>query len=246
MASQEKVNVFQIFLSDLNEDLSPELERRSNSIKQLFFNSNYKLFKNDDLREFIKTNYKEDVLWAYDKLIPYSYKADLGRFCLINTFGGWYVDIGMSTWNKDLNFENINKLDMIVFTDIQQGTLSSWGLYTTPFYSKPNNPVLEYAIELIVENCKTNYYGRTQLCPTGPNLFGRAMATKGHDMVVVYGTHMQLTPTFKIQNYAVVLPDGFILIYGKNNTGGDLTNLGTKSTNNYGDLWRAKNIYKDI
>jgi mannosyltransferase OCH1-like enzyme len=43
----------------------------------------YHLFDDNDCREFIKDNFSSEVLWAFDKLIPGAYKADLWRYCMV-------------------------------------------------------------------------------------------------------------------------------------------------------------------
>ena len=41
------------------------------------------LYDNNSSYEFIKTHFDTDVLEAFQKLKPYSYKSDLFRFCYI-------------------------------------------------------------------------------------------------------------------------------------------------------------------
>ena len=43
----------------------------------------FHLYDEDTCREFIKNNFEEDVLNAYNSLIPCSYKSDLWRFCVL-------------------------------------------------------------------------------------------------------------------------------------------------------------------
>ncbi len=246
MTEEKKVNVSQIFLTD-NEDeikIPPLLQQRTESIKKMFGNLNeYKLYTNSTLRQFISENYPERVLKAYDKLKPYSYKADLGRFCVVNKVGGWYFDIGTYGFRENLSLQIDENIDMIVASDMQKYVQRFFCAWTGIFYSKKNNPILSKAIEIIVENCESNYYGKTQLDPTGPVVFGKALAMLGTDMNIIYAHHMELTPGMVKKNVAFVLPEGFILCFCKNCSGGDLTALGCTGVNNYGDMWRQKNIY---
>lgn len=237
------MNVFQIYLTDEENELPPVMKARSASIASLFANANHTLYTNSSLRNFIRDNYSESVLNAYDKLVPYSYKCDLARYCLINKLGGWYFDIGLHTTLKGVSIQGIENLDMIAFSDMHKFTGSIWSALSGCFYSKPNNPVLQKAIDLIVYHCHTEYYGKTQLDPTGPNLFGRAIAELGGDMNIIYGSHMELTPGLKFTNEAIVMPDGVILAYCKNGVGADLTCLGGKGVNNYAELWKTRKIY---
>jgi mannosyltransferase OCH1-like enzyme len=242
----DQVNVTQIYLSDDEQPLPPILHARSESIRKLFINVNeYKLYTNSSLRQFISENYPERILRAYDKLKPYSYKADLGRFCVINKVGGWYFDIGVYGYQENLQLEFEKDLDMIVASDMQKYVFRFFSAWTGVFYSKKDNPVLQEAIDMIVENCEKNYYGHTQLDPTGPTVFGKALAIHGADLKIIYAWHTELTPDMSKKNKAFVLPNGFILCFCKNCNGGDLTELGGRGVNNYGDMWRQKNIYNE-
>lgn len=235
------MEISQIFLTD-NEDatLSPFLQQATNTIRQSFPNDNYTLYDKESLRRFIADNYDADVLWAYDSLRPYSYKADLGRFCLLNKLGGWYFDIAVRIMNP---VEVGPRIEFLAFRDIQRFSYTSWACSTTILYSKPDSIALTTAIEMIVDNCREKYYGITPLCPTGPTLLGAALAANGGDANAVFGDYIELTPSHEQKNRAFVLPDGTIMAWSKPSGGGDLTGLGAKGVNNYNQLWQSRNVY---
>ena len=234
------MNVSQIFLSDSDAELSSFLKHATSTVQGAFPDADYQLYNKESLRCFIEENYEEEVLWAYDCLKPYSYKADLGRFCLLNKLGGWYLDIGVRMVNPVEVGERIN---FLAFRDIQRFSFTSWACATTVLYSKPDNSALQAAIEMIVANCKEQYYGITPLCPTGPTLLGKALASNGSQADFVYGDYLELTPTHEQKNRAFVLPDGTIMAWSKPSGGGDLTGLGAKGVNNYNELWAARAVY---
>lgn len=234
------MNVSQIFLSDSDVELSPFLKHATGTVQGAFPNANYQLYNKETLRNFISENYGESVISAYDCLKPYSYKADLGRFCLLNKLGGWYLDIGVRMVNP---VEVGERIDFLAFRDIQRFSFTSWACATTVLYSKPDNTALQFAIEMIVNNCKNKYYGITPLCPTGPSLLGAALAANGGETNFVYGDYLELTPTHEQKNRAFVLPDGTIMAWSKPSGGGDLTGIGAKGVNNYNELWAAKQVY---
>ena len=68
----------------------------------------HNIFDENDCREFIKTNFDNFVLEAYDKLIPSSYKSDLWRYCVLYKNGGIYFDI---------KFMCVNNFNLIALTD---------------------------------------------------------------------------------------------------------------------------------
>ena len=234
------MNVSQIFLSDSDAELSPFLKHATGTVQGAFPNADYQLYNKETLRNFISENYGESVVSAYDCLKPYSYKADLGRFCLLNKLGGWYLDIGVRVVNP---VEVGERIDFLAFRDIQRFSFTSWACATTVLYSKPDNTALQFAIEMIINNCKNKYYGITPLCPTGPSLLGAALAANGGETNFVYGDYLELTPTHEQKNRAFVLPDGTIMAWSKPSGGGDLTGIGAKGVNNYNELWAAKQVY---
>lgn len=234
------MEISQIFLSDTDTELSPFLQHATGTVKNAFPDANHTIYDKETLRNFIAENYDEHVLWAYDCLKPYSYKADLGRFCLLNKLGGWYMDIAVRVVNP---VEIGPRIQFLAFRDIQRFSFTSWACATTVLYSRPNNDALQTAIEMIVANCTQHYYGITPLCPTGPTLLGKALACNGSQADFIYGDYLELTPTYEQKNRAFILPDGTIMAWSKPSGGGDLTGLGAKGVNNYNELWARRDVY---
>jgi mannosyltransferase OCH1-like enzyme len=230
----------QIYITDKPGALPPALQQASQSLKNLFPEHCYLLFGLDDLRGLITKCFDAPVLRAFDGLAPYSYKSDLGRFCILYEFGGWYFDIAIAghqpiTVGADL--------DAIFFRDIQRYSGSSWSVQGAAIYAKPRNPIFLSAIQQVIENHKNNFYGITPLCPTGPTLLGQAIARHGTSPRIIFGDFLALTPLHANLNTAFVLPDGQILAWGKRAQGGDLTALGAVGSNNYNELWKNRAIY---
>tara|TARA_B100000579_G_scaffold416943_1_gene413026 strand:- start:368 stop:1135 length:768 start_codon:yes stop_codon:yes gene_type:complete len=244
--------VSQIFISDTREKLSPFLEFTSQSISKSFKDCKHKIYNNEELREFIKLNYPNEVVWAYDKLRPYSYKSDLGRFCLLYKLGGWYFDIGIRSV-KGINIEN--DIDMICFRDEQRHSKTSWAASGGIIWSKPENSILAAAIEGIILNCKQNWYGRTPLCPTGPALYGEAIVKHNREKNIIFGDLVRPMIPFTRRNFPYfkhIFKAKFVLPYYKTigivkpSSGGDLKSLGVKGGNNYNHYWHTRSVYNDI
>ncbi len=238
-------NIFQIYISDSNE-IPTQLTDCMESIKANSNGYKYQLYRGDELREFIKKNFDKDVIWAYDKLTPYSYKADLGRYCLLQKYGGWYFDISTSMTAK---LPIVKNLSNIVFRDTPYPAgRSAWETSTSVIYSEAGNDLTKIAIDMVVENCKADFYGTFTLDPTGPGLFGRALAKIGPSKTTVNGMYLSLTPHHKLKNFACILPSGKILAWGKKTHGTNLSDglgsFGAKGTNSYIELYKARKIYK--
>jgi mannosyltransferase OCH1-like enzyme len=233
--------VSQILLSDdPSLDLPPYLRHTVESARKAFPTCTHKIYTYQTLRDFISEHYDGEIVETFDTLRPFAYKADLGRYCLLNAIGGWYFDISLqllmgATFSDEVEF--------LAFRDIQKHSRTTWSCMTAAIYSRPNNRVLQTAIDLIVRNRKENYYGVTPLCPTGPTLLGEALAVNRANPRHVFGDFLELTPTHDHKNSAFVLPDGRILAWGKRAPGGDLSTLGVRGGNNYNELWKAHQIY---
>jgi len=154
------LNIFQTWHS---KNLPPIMAKNVEFIKQRNPAFKYMLFDDNDCREFIKTNFKLDVLNAFDTLVPGAYKADLWRYCVLYIKGGIYLDI---------KYMPINGFKFIALTEKEHWVLDvdNNGIYNALIVAKPGNNILLRAIDKIVDNVKNRYYGNSCLEPTGPLL----------------------------------------------------------------------------
>ena len=235
------MQVSQIFISDSADGLPPYLSRCVERVKSAYAHMPHVLYGDPQLREFIQNHFDADVLLAYEKLNPYSYRSDLARYCLLYELGGWYIDISITPLTT-LNVQS--DVDTLACRDIQMHSKTSWACSTAVLFSRSRHPVFETAIQKVVENCRTEYYGVSPLCPTGPTVLGQAFAEYGADPRVVFGDLQALTPQHPNKNLAFVLPDGTLLALYKPAPAGDLAALGATGTNNYNDLYRAHTVYR--
>jgi len=234
--------VAQILLTDSSScDLPPRLQRNVETARLAFPHCRHTLYDKESLRAFIAEHYSAEVVETYDALRPYAYKADLGRLCLLNITGGWYVDIGVT---MEVGLDLGTNFEMLLFRDDVKYFPTCWSCQTSLLFSKPKSKVLQTAIELIVRNRKQGYYGISPLCPTGPHLLGRALAVNDGNDRHLYGDYMALTPARRQKNMAFVLPDGTIFAWGKRAAPGDLSALGVRGGNNYVQLWNSRQIYE--
>ena len=236
-------NISQIFISEGDYGLSKDLQENCNKVKDLYHDYSYKLFNDELIKSFLSKYYESYVLNTYKALVPFSYKSDFARFCILYQIGGWYFDIGL---RLNQRFEVDESTNLVFFRDINIYSQTSWACAGGIIYSKPGNKILSKAIQLIVENVENQYYGLTPLCPTGPTLWGKAIASIGIGQNDIIGDFQELTPRHKNKNKAMILPDGTIFAFNKNAPGGDLKSLGCEGTNNYNDLWHAQSIYKNL
>ncbi|MFT8973745.1 glycosyltransferase family 32 protein [Zymomonas mobilis] len=240
----------QVFIVDnfkIPEKLPEKINKNAEIAKYLYPNAKYKMWGGEELRNFIGEKLGDDVLNAFDTLAPYSYKCDLARYCLMYVYGGIYFDLAiklLNPWNIPLQYgvaafmENYDGMECWVCTQ------------TSLLWSLPGRLEWKIAIDNIVSNTRNRFYGPHDHYPTAGALLGRsfsaAMALKGqgYDADDQYlGEVRYITPERQPQNVVYVSPDKILVGQRDKLKAGDVTELGMSGTNNYCDMWKAKQVY---
>jgi len=163
--SNDKIPL-QIFQMWNSSELLPKMKEARNILIERNPEFEFKLFNEKECSTFIKNNFDDDVYDAYVRLIPYAYKCDLWRYCVLYIHGGIYLDIGFFPINNFKFIDIINEEHYV--QDIQE---SGSGICNGLIIVKPSNPILLSMINNIVQNVNIQYYGVNALSPTGPLLF---------------------------------------------------------------------------
>ena len=241
-------SIVQIFISDHNADPPELLSGAITSVQQCFSAYHYTRHNGESLRAFITQHFDREVVAAFDKLRPYAYKADLGRYCLLYQHGGWYADISI------LIRQPVGPVgpdvDLVYFFDLGDGVVPGRSLFDVSnslIYAKPRQSILEQAIRTVVRHCQEEYYGTSIYCPTGPGVLGAAIASQPRSRRHLTGHLMALTPNHPRRNLSFVLPDGQILALFKKGwmPPGEVLFGKREGTNNYADLWVQRRIYNE-
>jgi hypothetical protein len=160
------------------------------------------LFHDAECRAFIAREFPDDVLYAYDQLIPTAFKADLWRYCVLYKYGGVYLDIklgflgggyGDGDGDGDMTLRSIVERwlrgggdELLV---LERDSLGLWptgrfGIHNAFMIVKPKNPILLECIYRIVSASKIGSLGdgfdsdasvgwmTRPLFVTGPGLLG--------------------------------------------------------------------------
>ena len=248
--AQDTPLLHQIFLVngyDLPATLPPIIAQNTAALRSLYPDAEYRLWNGHTLRAMIAENFEPEVLAAFDLLGPYSFKADLARFCLLFLHGGLYVDLGIRFMNT---LRPPVGIGLASFRDYDLMSRSWTAVAGGITWVVPGRRELRIAIDYVVENCRTKYYGSSPLYPTGPVLFGRAliaaMAEKrqGDDADDQWiGVSRAVTPGKAQENIAYVAPDHTLVAMRVKLIGGDLLHLGARGTNNYNSFWHLRRVY---
>lgn len=240
----------QVFIVDsfqVPAKLPENLERNAQLACDLYPEAQYKLWGGEELRYFIGKELGEEVLAAFDGLAPYSYKCDLARYCLMYVYGGIYFDLAI----KLLNPWNIpQRYGAAAFMENYDGMECWVCTQTSLLWSLPGRPEWKIAIDNIVANTRNRFYGPHDHYPTAGALLGRsfskAMALKGQTAEAddqFLGEVRYITPERQPQNVVYVSPDKVLVGQRNKLKAGDVTELGMTGTNNYCDMWKAKQAY---
>lgn len=169
--SSVPLNIFQTWMTS---ELPPKMAENIEFVKKQNPEFKYYFYDDSQCRRFIADNYDNNVLDAYDRLVPGAYKADLWRYCILYKLGGIYMDIKMRPANNfkliDLTTHEhyVKDRDSPIF--FEKGHL---GIYNAFMVNYPRNPLLLDCINTIVNNVNSRHYGYNSLSPTGPGLLGQ-------------------------------------------------------------------------
>lgn len=210
-----------------------------------------RMFGRDDILDLIRERFPREVLESFLTLKPYAYQADLARYCILYAFGGAYAD---------LSYFFVDSIPMedaktTVFRDLTYS--SPWDASNGVIFAPAGHAALERAIEMVCANVAKSYYGPTCLCPTGPALFGKALATTCEAEDLITGTAIRMRRE-RLQPHLpdLALPEGgnihclsfrrkIIAIKRKPFGTAGLEGLGISDGNNYAELWGKRDVYQD-
>jgi mannosyltransferase OCH1-like enzyme len=248
------MKIHQILINDTNKlpDEFPEYHNICyKQIKNLYPNAEYHLYSGEEIEEIIKSNFEDDVFIAYKKLRPYCCKADLARYCLLYLYGGLYIDLNVKLINT---IPNLDIFKFFAFRDIIKSSKRSWSVATSIIFAAKKSKIMKKCIDIIVENCKNEFYGIISIEPTACIVLGRAIMTSNEDInsIATTGELCRINP-HKEENYSYYFAflmdkDDKIIAYrkpilNKTNNIGDISCFGFNGTNNYTQMWEDKEVY---
>lgn len=234
----------QIFINDkgdLPTQFPSYTEFCTNELRRIYYNWEYKIWSNKEIKKFLQNNFDDIVFKTYEKIKPYSYKSDLARYCILKIYGGLYVDLNTRFINHIQHDENV----LFAFRDYSLTQRRGWYVSTSIIYSAVNNNILNTCVDILIDNVNKNYYGNSPLDVTGPGVLGKAINLNDKSLSDCSGELHCLTPLHENKTLAFVQDGGNIVAFRKPNAPGDLTFFGFLGVNNYKTMWERKDIYYD-
>lgn len=127
----------------------------------------YRYVSTEERLAFIKTHASERMANAFEQLTNGASQADFWRLFTLNYYGGVYMDIDAhAVW----------PLSRMISAEEEAVFLVNKEHFTNYFIaSGKNNPVLEKALDIIVENIENKNIGRGVYDLTGPSVLNMAI-----------------------------------------------------------------------
>ncbi len=238
--------LFQVLITDPAgeaPDFSSKLDDHIASFRETYPGSAYRLFDGPAVRRIIAQSFGERVTRAYDRLVPLAFKADLARYCLLFEFGGLY---------SDLSHRHLSPIDlsadpgMVVFRDLPMHP--PWAVSNGLIYARPGRKELARAIRLVTRHADVCYYGASPLDPTGPYLFGRALAQSADWRDVVFGGSRPARPRWPFRSRTgpravKTMPDGRVVALKEKTAHASIADLVGAGGNDYNRIWLRRQVW---
>lgn len=240
--------VHQILLSHGEIDRIPH--SRINDLKSKT-RGKHTLWLEDDIVELLKARYDPKVLSAYKALKPLALKADLARYCIIHSFGGWYFDLFVTLKDMSILSHFDRDFDAILFREmyVPPGTSLLSVLNTVFWFKEPGHEVLSNLISSIADNVENRSYGVHPFSTTGSMALGREIALyelKNSDMPFLLGDCSMIdeTPTHQI---SVVMNENPLVLSTRRKIEDDISSEVPsgyeKHPNNYYRMWLERDVF---
>ena len=152
-----------------HKNIPSEIQERIDITRKNLNCKYYYYYDDKQCYDFIKNNYSNKILEAYDSLIPTAFKADLWRFLILYKFGGIYSDLSQEVLIPyDINKGNY---DMLLVKD--QKVCNNTDTIAIAFMATcPNNNFFKYIIDNLTTDILNKRKGICSFDVTGPVRIG--------------------------------------------------------------------------
>lgn len=122
-----------------------------------------------ECRHMLIDNFSEQIVNAYDKLVPGAYKSDLWRLCVLFLYGGIYSDVHI---RPNLSKDTSSVLDAADYIFCIDFPSSPKYIYNAMMKAPKGSKLLMSLINKIVSNVEKKVYPKSDLGISGPKLHG--------------------------------------------------------------------------
>jgi len=239
--SYQSVIPLNLYLTWGTKTLPTKMQENVDRMKKVNPEFNFYLYDDNDCRKFIKYNFPEDILTAYNTLKPGAYKADLWRLCVLYINGGIYIDIKLNCINN-FKFIALTEREHLVLDRPGWWKKGEIGFYNALIVAKPKNELLLRCINKISENFKNKYYDFNDLYPTGPGLLGEQYIKMLRENESTMEAELDKIDLCMVNNENIIFNNVAILEHYKEYRTEQKLFAKTKK---YGEIYNFKQIYNE-
>lgn len=212
-----------------DENIPPVLVKSMGTFRHLNPQHQHYRYSAEAAREYILQKEGSRTTTAFDQLRPSAFKADLWRYVVLFHEGGVYADVKI-----------IDLVPLDSFLPSQGGLLVNdirgAGLLNAFMAMPPTDTLLRCAIDSVVENVETKYYGQNILEISGPRL--------------LFNCYQSLTPTqqqryhrLQFQSTGILINNGSTPVLSQHN--GEYRRLLSRPSlsTHYEQAWHSRTVY---
>jgi mannosyltransferase OCH1-like enzyme len=165
-------NIFQTFI---NQNLPDEILEIRNLLISKNPKYSYHFFSDEDILDFIKTYYDNEVFSAYCKINIGAAKADFWRYLVLNYYGGVYLDI-----------DSLIEIPLDCFINVEDKAILTREKNPNHFVQwclmiKKDHPILRKVIYKVIKKINERKESRLNYI-TGPPVFSEAIEELYNDL----------------------------------------------------------------
>jgi mannosyltransferase OCH1-like enzyme len=196
----------------------------------------FEIYDDDRCIEYLKKNFDEDVLYAFNNLKPATSKSDLMRYCILYNEGGIYGDAFQDYYYPLNKIINHRKDNLFLVLDRYNRNYNINGIQVNFLAAQPKLKIFYDCIKQIIVNVKNKDYTNCSLAVTGPILFS----------LIFHKEYLNFPYTMKLKHavnsnskgYHVNFKTEKKIVEGKVN--GCIKSIGSST---YGKMWETGNQY---
>ena len=225
--------IHQIWITSYNQAPPDYILKKIDNLKSIYSDYEYRMYNDTDIQKILEENFDKNILNAYLTLIPYAFKSDLARLCILYLYGGFYWDTAISPDEK-WEFDD----SVLVLGD--KSVLGSGGMpiieNNCMFFKTAKHPLLKIIIDKIVDNIYRLDRGEHALDVTGPIAIGRIIENTNYDIKYA---KVEYIDDIK----CVTIDDKLFYKFKPKEFTSKLHLIGAEGTNDYSELWHSGDVF---
>jgi len=218
--------------------------------KEMNINYDYIYWTDDDCYTFIKNNFDNSVLEAYNMLYAGAYKSDIFRLCVLYIYGGIWTDISSVC---EVSLDNIIHNEHLIITKDSDKTQEINGnIYQAFIITEPKNSIINYILQFTINRV----INHTEFDNNYPQVLNQSIAVTGPTIFAMGFNSFNNRPMSKIIHDNEIIVNDIVVKLLKHDPSQILFNdikivttkrdgwINGRTTQHYSSLFKEGYVYK--